>query len=70
MISISSNAWSNRLDPDHDEFRRFEYGIPPAKNGDYTFLLHLIKSLKSRGKGAIMRQRSSLVLHSGNNHLQ
>jgi type I restriction enzyme M protein len=28
--------------------------VPPKKNGDYAFLLHLIASLKSTGKGAII----------------
>ena len=51
---FSDKAWSSGLDPSNDEYRRFEYGIPPAKNGDYAFLLHLIASLKSRGKGAII----------------
>ena len=51
---FSAKAWSNGIDPDHDEFRRFEYGIPPAKNGDYAFLLHLLTSLNSKGKGAII----------------
>lgn len=51
---FSAKAWSNGLHPENDEFGRFEYGIPPAKNGDYAFLLHLIKSLKSTGKGAII----------------
>ncbi len=61
---FSSKAWSNGLNPDHDEFHRFEFGIPPAKNGDYAFLLHLIKSLKSRGKGAIILPHG--VLFRGN----
>lgn len=51
---FSAKAWSSGLDPANDEFSRFEYGIPPEKNGDYAFLLHLIKSLKSKGKGAII----------------
>lgn len=51
---FSTKAWSSGLNPAEDEFGRFEYGIPPAKNGDYAFLLHLIKSLKSKGKGAII----------------
>ncbi|WP_243668978.1 SAM-dependent methyltransferase [Methanoculleus chikugoensis] len=51
---FSSKAWTNGLDPENDEFKRFEYGVPPAKNGDYAFLLHLITSLKSTGKGAII----------------
>ncbi len=51
---FSYKAWSNGLDPEHDEYGRFEYGIPPAKNGDYAFLLHILKSLKSTGKGAVI----------------
>ena len=50
---FSAKAWSSGLDPAHDEYRRFEYGIPPAKNGDYAFLLYLITSLKSRGKARL-----------------
>ena len=51
---FSAKAWSSGLDPAHDEFGRFEFGVPPSKNGDYAFLLHLIASLKSTGKGAII----------------
>ena len=61
---FSTKAWTNGLDPANDEFRRFEYGIPPAKNGDYAFLLHLITSLKSTGKGAIILPHG--VLFRGN----
>ncbi len=51
---FSQKAWTNGLDPEHDDFGRFAYGVPPSKNGDYAFLLHLIASLKSTGKGAII----------------
>ena len=62
---FSAKAWSNGLDPAHDEFGRFEHGVPPARNGDYAFLLHLIKSLKTRrGKGAIILPHG--VLFRGN----
>jgi len=61
---FSSKAWTNGLSPANDEFKRFEYGIPPAKNGDYAFLLHLITSLKSTGKGAIILPHG--VLFRGN----
>ena len=61
---FSAKAWSNGLDPAHDRYRRFAYGIPPAKNGDYAFLLHLIASLKSTGKGAIILPHG--VLFRGN----
>jgi type I restriction enzyme M protein len=61
---FSAKAWSSGLDPAHDEFGRFEFGVPPGKNGDYAFLLHLIKSLKSNGKGAIILPHG--VLFRGN----
>ena len=62
---FSFKSWSNGIDETHDEFGRFVgYGIPPKKNGDYAFLLHVIKSLKSTGKGAIILPHG--VLFRGN----
>ena len=51
---FSTKAWSNGFDPLNDLFGRFEYGVPPAKNGDFAFLLQILKSLKSTGKGAVI----------------
>ena len=52
---FSLKNWTNGFNPSEDQFDRFDgYGIPPDKNGDYSFLLHIIKSLKSKGKGAII----------------
>jgi type I restriction enzyme M protein len=61
---FSTKAWSNGLNPTADEYRRFEYGVPPAKNGDYAFLSHMLASLKSTGKGAIILPHG--VLFRGN----
>ena len=61
---FSMKAWSNGLDSANDEYRRFECGVPPAKNGDYAYLLHLVASLKSTGKGAIIMPHG--VLFRGN----
>ena len=61
---FSAKAWSTGLNPAHDEFGRFAFGIPPDKNGDYAFLLHFIASLKSKGKGAIILPHG--VLFRGN----
>ena len=61
---FSHKSWTSGLDPENDEFKRFEYGVPPPKNGDYAFLLHVLKSLKSRGKGAIILPHG--VLFRGN----
>lgn len=52
---FSVKNWRDGFDPEHDLFNRFDgFGIPPDKNGDYAFLLHFVKSLKSTGKGAII----------------
>jgi type I restriction enzyme M protein len=53
---FSYKAWMNGLDPKNDIYKRFEgySNIPPQKNGDFAFLLHLIKSLKSKGKACIV----------------
>ncbi len=51
---FSTKAWSSGFHPEHDEFKRFTFGVPPAKNGDYAFLLHVLACLKSTGKGAII----------------
>jgi type I restriction enzyme M protein len=48
---FSVKSWSNGLE---NEYGRFEYGRPPEKNGDYAFLLHILKSLKSTGKAAVI----------------
>lgn len=62
---FSTKAWSNGLDEANDIYERFDgFGIPPQKNGDYAFLLHLLKSLKSKGKGAIIMPLG--VLFRGN----
>lgn len=63
---FSYKAWMNGLDPKNDIYKRFEGydAIPPKKNGDFAFLLHLIKSLKSKGKGCIVMPLG--VLFRGN----
>lgn len=50
---FSDKRWSTGLDPLNDPYQRFQsFGIPPAKQGDYAYLLHIVRSLKSTGKGA------------------
>ena len=61
---FSTKAWSNGFDPANDLYGRFAYGIPPAKNGDYAFLLHILASLKSTGKAAVVLPHG--VLFRGN----
>jgi len=50
---FSFKAWSNGFNPGADEFGRFEFGVPPKKNGDLAFVLHILAALKSTGKAAV-----------------
>ena len=61
---FSNKAWSNGFDPANDLYQRFADGVPPQKNGDYAFLLHILRSLKSNGKGAVILPHG--VLFRGN----
>ncbi len=50
-----------------DIYRRYsqtDFGVPPEKNGDYAWLLHVLKSLKPTGKAAIILPHG--VLFRGN----
>lgn len=59
---FSVKSWSSGLENDYGRFDG--YARPPEKNGDYAFLLHMIKSLKSTGKGAVILPHG--VLFRGN----
>ncbi|MGL2734771.1 type I restriction-modification system subunit M [Helicobacter pylori] len=68
---FSLKNWTDGLSIDpkskqviNDNFNRFEDGTPPEKNGDFAFLLHIIKSLKNTGKGAVILSHG--VLFRGN----
>jgi len=62
---FSYKAWRTGFSPENDPYGRFDgYGIPPKKNGDYAFLLHILKSLKSTGTGAVILPHG--VLFRGN----
>jgi type I restriction enzyme M protein len=50
---FSFKSWGNGFDANNDEFHRFEFGVPPKKNGDFAFLLHILTCLKSTGKAAV-----------------
>jgi type I restriction enzyme M protein len=50
---FSDKRWSTGLDPLNDPFQRFQpFGTPPGKQGDYAYLLHIVRSLRSTGRGA------------------
>ena len=61
---FSFKSWTNGVNIGSDPFKRFEYGLPPEKNGDYAFLSHILASLKSNGKGAVILPHG--VLFRGN----
>jgi len=62
---FSVKNWSSGFDPLHDIYDRFSpYGVPPDKQGDYAFLLHIVRSMKSTGKAACILPHG--VLFRGN----
>lgn len=62
---FSDKRWSTGIDPANDPYERFKtFGVPPAKQGDYAYLLHIVRSLKSTGKGACILPHG--VLFRGN----
>ena len=65
---FSDKTWSTGLTLGEggsgDTFQRFTWGVPPRKQGDYAYLLHIIRSLKSTGKGACILPHG--VLFRGN----
>lgn len=67
---FSVKSWSNGLDPQNDLFGRFRYGVPPTKNGDYAFLLHILASLKSTGKGAVILPHGVLFRGHAEAHIR
>ena len=61
---FSDKAWSTGLSPVNDSYQRFEWGEPPARQGDYAYLQHIIRSMKSAGKAACILPHG--VLFRGN----
>ncbi len=50
---FSFKSWLTGFNPANDEYGRFKFGVPPTKNGDFAFLLHILSTLKSTGKAAV-----------------
>jgi type I restriction enzyme M protein len=66
---FSDKRWSTGLDPLNDRYERFaNFGVPPGKQGDYAYLLHIVRSLKSKGKGACILPHG--VLFRGNSEAE
>jgi type I restriction enzyme M protein len=74
---FSDKRWSTGMHPDEGgrpspdgqvtgkDWGRFTgIGIPPAKQGDYAYLLHILRSMKPNGKGACVLPHG--VLFRGN----
>lgn len=62
---FSDKDWTDGIKPSEDKYKRFDgYGIPPEKNGDYAWFLHVLKALESNGKAGIILPHG--VLFRGN----
>ncbi len=63
---FSQKSWlkSAKTNDKYERWNEHTIGVPPEKNGDYAFLLHIIRSLKDKGKGACILPHG--VLFRGN----
>lgn len=63
---FSDKDWTDGIKVSEDKFKRFDgYGaIPPEKNGDYAWFLHVLKALKPTGKAGIILPHG--ILFRGN----
>ena len=63
---FSDKSWMDGITiPDsYGRYSEAVLGVPPEKNGDYAWLLHVLKSLKSNGKAAVILPHG--VLFRGN----
>lgn len=61
---FSDKKWNLGVNVTADPWQRFTWGAPPNKQGDYAYLLHIIRSLNDTGKGACILPHG--VLFRGN----
>jgi len=62
---FSDKDWTDGIKASEDKYKRFDgYGVPPDKNGDYAWFLHVLKALDSNGKAGIILPHG--VLFRGN----
>lgn len=63
---FSDKDWTDGIKVIDDKYKRFEgYNtLPPKKNGDYAWFLHVLKALKSTGKAGIILPHG--ILFRGN----
>jgi type I restriction enzyme M protein len=62
---FSDKRWSTGVETETDPHERFKhFGTPPDKQGDYAYLLHILRTLKSTGQGACILPHG--VLFRGN----
>jgi type I restriction enzyme M protein len=58
---FADSSWSGGFDALNDPHSRFQkLGAPPVRQGDFAYLLHIVRSLKSKGKGACILPQGAL----------
>jgi type I restriction enzyme M protein len=68
---FSDKRWATGLNPANDPYQRFSWGEPPAKQGDYAYLLHVIRSMKATtGKGAVILPHGVLFRGNAEAHIR
>jgi len=68
---FGDRSWNRGIDVFNDPHRRFEqFGAPSGRQGDFAYLLHIVRSLKSTGKGACILPQGVLFRGSSESDIR
>lgn len=53
-VANENNKKKEKMKAELDPYKRFDWGVPPSSKGDYAFVLHMLSSLDSEGRMAVV----------------
>lgn len=62
---LNLSDWGNEI-AQTDKHERFHYGIPPANEGNFAFIQHILATLNKTGKASVLMSHGILI-HEGIN---
>lgn len=67
---VTANPMWNQRFPieiyEHDPYERFDYGVSPASSADWGWIQHMVSSLESEGRMAVVLDTGAVSRGSGN----
>jgi len=66
---VANPMWNQEFPPEtyeNDTYERFRFGIPPSSSADWSWLQHMLASLKENGRMAVVLDTGAVSRGSGN----